>query len=514
MQDDRKTTQILIVLIIVIFTLIMAARVVHGHPPGDGSMADGHGRESNYLELAGEKKFFHGQAPAGEVYHKHFRLADNDCRDVWVNQGELKPVVCESGRARVVFGTIWFRKGRVIADEITSPVNPVTPPVNPVTPEVSKPPVQVENDDESEADDDDMVRQTPRHSHSHNPHEASGEHWHNPYAHRHDGYGLHTHNTSYSHTHGVSVEIDGDDDTPDPETVEETDDAVIGPHTHSNPNGYLGFYEGTHTHGGRTHTHVVGRDPKEKPKPPVEQIEIEHVPDETVQETDDVADTPPELIITYCPPVVVETITTAACDGGYEIQLRRGGNTVSLPFPVEGIETASDFVERIDGGVSYYHGVGLHTFHSAGLTTPVRDITLTPDRGFYITMQREEVVCFPYPQNVNDQITAEMTIEHGYGVYGVPVDSDELETVGDFYRVFDAVWLIYMLDEKGRGRYAYNNDETKINGHTAYFIHAKATEAVELTGRVWQYNPPAAPAKPRPNLTVLWGAIKRIRLER
>jgi len=193
---------------------------------------------------------------------------------------------------------------------------------------------------------------------------------------------------------------------------------------------------------------------------------------------------------------------------GYMLFIRDGHNALSLPFDVEGIDSVSDFAKYVER-VNHFYGYGKHRFS----TKWDEDLELTHDRGFFGLIFKEQTLCLEYPDNIGSRVKSDMTIYRGMGVYGVPVDSNELQTVADFFNVFEGLNWVSYLNERERSIFVFPRQlqsaiEIPIVGHAAYLISSNLTQTKDLEGEVWRSdNAPAAPNKSR-NLTTTWASQK------
>ena len=216
---------------------------------------------------------------------------------------------------------------------------------------------------------------------------------------------------------------------------------------------------------------------------------------------------------TGCTPLTGEVVS-------FTLELKEGYNFISLPFTVIGVdhcenalEQISDLFSAIQPDVNYIYSVGLDEFKYTlnGGDNPELD----PSFGFVIVMTRERTVELHGQRPETTPIQVDLTIREGYGVYGVPIDSDDLETVGDFFDLFPSVWVIYFqLESQEQVLVQRDNTEhldESIRGEASYMIHSSAEETVTLEGELWETEPasPALQLKPTiASVITTWAQLK------
>ena len=214
-----------------------------------------------------------------------------------------------------------------------------------------------------------------------------------------------------------------------------------------------------------------------------------------------------------CTPLAGEIVS-------FTLELKEGYNFISLPFTVIGVdhcenalEEISDLFYAIQPDVNYIYSVGLDEFKYtlSGGDNPVLD----PSFGFVIVMRRERTVELHAHRPATTPVQVDLTIRKGYGVYGVPMDSEELETVGDFFNLFPSVWAIYFQLES-QDQILVQRDNTEhldesIRGEASYMVHSSAEETVTLDGELWETEPasPAPQLKPTiASVITTWAHLK------
>lgn len=214
-----------------------------------------------------------------------------------------------------------------------------------------------------------------------------------------------------------------------------------------------------------------------------------------------------------CTPLTGEIVS-------FTLELKEGYNFISLPFTVIGVdhcesalEEISDLFYAIQPDVNYVYSVGLDEFKytSSGGDNPQLD----PSFGFVIVMTRERTVELHAQRPETTPVQVDLTIREGYGVYGVPIDSEDLETVGDFFDLFPSVWAIYFQLESQDQVLVQRNDteylDESIRGEASYMIHSSAEETVTLEGELWETETasPAPQLKPTiPPVITTWAQLK------
>ena len=214
-----------------------------------------------------------------------------------------------------------------------------------------------------------------------------------------------------------------------------------------------------------------------------------------------------------CTPLAGEIVS-------FTLELKEGYNFISLPFTVIGVdhcenalEEISDLFYAIQPDVNYIYSVGLDEFKYtlSGGDNPVLD----PSFGFVIVMRRERTVELHAHRPATTPVQVDLTIRKGYGVYGVPMDCEELETVGDFFDLFPSVWAIYFQLES-QDQILVQRDNTEhldesIRGEASYMVHSSAEETVTLDGELWETEPasPAPQLKPTiASVITTWAQLK------
>jgi hypothetical protein len=214
-----------------------------------------------------------------------------------------------------------------------------------------------------------------------------------------------------------------------------------------------------------------------------------------------------------CTPLTGEIVS-------FTLELKEGYNFISLPFTVIGVdhcenalEEIADLFYAIQPDVNYIYSVGLDEFKYtlSGGDNPELD----PSFGFVIVMTRERTVELHAQRPETTPVQVDFTIREGYGVYGVPIDSDDLETVGDFFDLFPSVWAIYFQLESQDQVLVQRNDteylDESIRGEASYMIHSSAEETVTLEGELWETETasPAPQLKPTiPSVITTWAQLK------
>jgi hypothetical protein len=214
-----------------------------------------------------------------------------------------------------------------------------------------------------------------------------------------------------------------------------------------------------------------------------------------------------------CTPLTGEVVS-------FTLELKEGYNFISLPFTVIGVdhcenalEEIADLFYAIQPDVNYIYSVGLDEFKYtlSGGDNPELD----PSFGFVIVMTRERTVELHAQRPETTPVQVDLTIREGYGVYGVPIDSEDLETVGDFFDLFPSVWAIYFQLESQDQVLVQRNDteylDESIRGEASYMIHSSAEETVTLEGELWETETasPAPQLKPTiPSVITTWAQLK------
>ena len=218
---------------------------------------------------------------------------------------------------------------------------------------------------------------------------------------------------------------------------------------------------------------------------------------------------------------------TQSCENtdfaSFTLELNEGYNFISLPFTVIGVDNCvnaleyiSDLFNAIQPDVNYIYSVGLDEFKytSNGGNNPELD----PSFGFVIVMTTERTVKLHAERPAKTPVEVDFTIRKGYGVYGVPIDSEDLETIGDFFDLFPSVWAIYMQLESHAQVLVQRNDteylDESIRGEASYMIHSADEATVTLDGELWENEPEstAQPAPGKPHIEFLvtsWGELKQ-----
>ena len=201
----------------------------------------------------------------------------------------------------------------------------------------------------------------------------------------------------------------------------------------------------------------------------------------------------------------------------YTMELYQGYNFISIPLmnPMAScteLNNVSDLLtvlgDSANRAYSPAHPDNGAFYTEDGYSVDKKDAEITPTLGFVVVMNNAvdiAVTGIPVTE-------AELTIHQGYGVYGIPLMSEELETMNDFFALFDYVWLIYYQRVGGSQHMAqYNGDDITVRGGTAYMINSSQEQTIMLEGEPWQELVPRAPQAiqmPR-TLTTTWGEMKQ-----
>ena len=143
-------------------------------------------------------------------------------------------------------------------------------------------------------------------------------------------------------------------------------------------------------------------------------------------------------------------------------------------------------------------------------------------RGFVVYMEQEVTIELKAIKRGFSYST--IYIKDGMNLIGVPLQSEALEMVGDFYTIFPCVTSVkgipmYVMFDMPNAVdldwFEELDDDTMIDGETAYMLQSDGNDEYTLWGTQWQMaTPSAAPGvvrQPR-SLITTWGALKaRIR---
>lgn len=198
---------------------------------------------------------------------------------------------------------------------------------------------------------------------------------------------------------------------------------------------------------------------------------------------------------------------------------------LAVPFGAVGIngcgmefETIGDFVDPLGDRVHYVYSVGLDRF-SYGPDVPemlfdnypLEDKELYPGFGFLSRWKRE----FGFAWSMEPkEVTVDLTIREGYTAYAVPIQSNELATLGDFFDLFSGISYLYVRMDDGGSVTVWRNVDTyhdiPIDGWRSYLIRSRAEETVTLTGQTWRDAASAAPQiEHYHKMALTWGQVKR-----
>lgn len=206
----------------------------------------------------------------------------------------------------------------------------------------------------------------------------------------------------------------------------------------------------------------------------------------------------------------------------YTMVFPKGINALRLPFQTDRPRYLTDLYEFL-GDENVHFIAALRP--SVQAWTIVRsadssvDEWISPYRGFVVYMENEAALDL---KAVKKGFTyAAIPLKHGDNLIGVPLESESLETVGDFFRVFPSVTSVKGIPADTAVDMPASVDvewfeeldnDVMINGETGYLIHSTADAEYTVWGTQWtMQTSSAAPGvvrEPR-SIVTTWGALKQ-----
>ncbi len=204
----------------------------------------------------------------------------------------------------------------------------------------------------------------------------------------------------------------------------------------------------------------------------------------------------------------------------YTMVFPEGTSLLHLPVRPDGISHLTDLFASLGANVNAIGALRPTVQLWSIVTSPqsLHDEWISRHRGILVNMESETTleltgIARPYGYDF-------IYLKQGRNLIGVPRQSDALETVGDFYRVFRHVTSVKGLDSDITFSLPIQDDwfveldrDTVIDGTTGYMIESDTDDVYPVWGTQWTYEPPsAAPGVDQwryyQNMATTWGALK------